>query len=206
MARTLSASVRAALNDAADEVVYSQGAHVGCVDAICARAGVGKPAFYRHFGSRDAMLTDYLERRRERRCLLIERAVASAGRSRRARVLAVVEWIAAWIESEDFVGCGFHRAMLQRPLGLDELRDITLLQKSWLQDLLGTELDTGLSGGADDRALARHLFLLIEGAMAAAMYEPERRSGDDLRVLARQLLRVPAGTAQRRPRSGSGTA
>jgi AcrR family transcriptional regulator len=184
MTRTLSLDVRAALNDAVDKVVYAEGAHIGCVDSICEQAGVGKPAFYRHFGSRDGMLIDYLRRRREQQCALIEQAIAQAGPSRDRRVLAIVNWIADWIESEEFVGCGFHRAMLQRPLGLDELREVTLLQKTWLQNLLTREL--GLS--STNIAIARHLFLLTEGAMATAMYEPDRRSGDDLRLLAKQIL------------------
>jgi AcrR family transcriptional regulator len=187
MARTLSPDVRAALNDAVDKVVYAEGAHLGCVDSICEQAGVGKPAFYRHFGSRDDMLIDYLQRRREQRCALIEQAVAQAGTSRDRRVLAIVNWIADWIESDEFVGCGFHRAMLQRPLGLDELREVTLLQKTWLQNILTREL--GLS--SSNITIARHLFLLTEGAMATAMYEPDRRSSNDLRLLARQLLRQP---------------
>jgi AcrR family transcriptional regulator len=182
MARPLSPEVHAALDAAVDEVVYRQGVHVGAVDEICAAAGVSKPAFYRHYGSRDEMLVDYLRRRRTRRCAAIEQAVQAAGAEPDARALAVVGWVADWIESEDFVGCGFHRAMLQRPLGLDELQELTLLQKQWLLGLLEREL------GAGREAQARHLFLLVEGAMAAAMYEPDRTSAHDLRVLARAVL------------------
>ncbi|MGL5818018.1 MAG: TetR/AcrR family transcriptional regulator [Phycicoccus sp.] len=189
MSRTLSPDVRRSLDDAADEIVYRDGVHAGSVDAICQAAGVGKPAFYRHYGSREAMLVDYLKRRRIRRSAAILDAVEASGRSPRRRVLAVVDWIADWIGSDDFVGCGFHRALVQRPPDLDELHGITRLQKAWLLDLLVREL-TPLTS---QRAVARHLFLLIEGAMAAAAYESRESAGisagRDLRRLARAVLR-----------------
>jgi len=184
MTRPLSAGVHDALTGAIDRVLYSRGLHEGTIDEICTEAGVGKPALYRHFGSREALLVDYLQRRRDDRRTRIEAAVAAAGPSRPKRLLAVVDWIADWIESEEFVGCGFHRALIQRPPTDDHLLDIALLQKRWLQDTLAAELPQTAAG----RTAARHLFLLIEGAMAAAMYEPGAPSAADLRRLGRALI------------------
>ena len=59
-----------------------------------------------------------------------------------------------------------------------------LLQKRWLQDTLAAELPDTAAG----RAVARHLFLLIEGALAAAMYEPGAPSAADLRRFSRELI------------------
>ena len=184
MTRPLSTDVHDALTRAIDHVLYSRGLHEGTIDEICAEAGVGKPALYRHFGSRDALLTDYLERRREDRRARIEAAIAAAGPRPQQRAIALVDWIADWIESDDFVGCGFHRALIQRPLSDQHLLDIAVLQKRWLQDTIAADLPKTAAG----RAAARHLFLLIEGAMAAAMYESGKQSGADLRKIGRQLI------------------
>jgi len=184
MTRPLSTDVHDALTRAIDHVLYSRGLHEGTIDEICAEAGVGKPALYRHFGSRDALLTDYLERRREDRRARIEAAIAAAGPRPQQRAIALVDWIADWIESDDFVGCGFHRALIQRPLSDEHLLDIAVLQKRWLQDTIAADLPKTAAG----RAAARHLFLLIEGAMAAAMYESGKQSGADLRKIGRQLI------------------
>ena len=185
MTRPLSTEVRSALNLASDRVLYKRGLHAGTIDEICAEAGVGKPALYRHFGSREQLLVDYLQRRRKERSVLITEAMNAAGPDSKKRVMAVVNWIADWIESDDFVGCGFHRALLQRPDDDEEISEIALLQKKWLQSTIAKELGLTLKNSA---AIARHLFLLIEGSMAAAMYEPNRRSGSDLRRLARTLI------------------
>lgn len=185
MTRPLSTDVRTALNTAIDHVLYERGLHEGTIDEICAEAGVGKPALYRHFGSREQLLVDYLQRRREQRSVLITAAMDAAGPHPKQRVMGAVNWIANWIESDDFVGCGFHRALLQRPSSDEQIAEVALLQKNWLQSILVNEL------GSKDKhsaAIARHLFLLIEGSMAAAMYEPDRRSGADLRRLARELI------------------
>ena len=95
MARTLSTEVRAALDAAVDEIVYAHGAHAGCVDDICAAAGVGKPAFYRHYGSRDEMLVDYLRRRRTQRCAAIVAAGIAAARYDQPRSVRIAGRIAA---------------------------------------------------------------------------------------------------------------
>ena len=128
---------------------------------------------------------DYLQRRREQRSVLITEAMNAAGLDPKKRVMALVNWIADWIESDDFVGCGFHRALLQRPDGYEQISEIALLQKKWLQRTIAKELGSIIKNSA---TIARHLFLLIEGSMAAAMYEPNRRSGSDLRRLARTLI------------------
>lgn len=185
MTRPLSTQVRTALNSAIDHVLYSRGIHEGTIDEICAEAGVGKPALYRHFGSREQLLVDYLQRRREQRSILITAAMNAAGLHPEQRVMAVVNWVADWIESDDFVGCGFHRALLQRSNFDEQIAEVALLQKNWLQNTLSNEL------GSKDKhsiAIARHLFLLIEGSLAAAMYEPDRRSGSDLRRFAKELI------------------
>jgi hypothetical protein len=110
--------------------------------------------------------------------------VVQSSNSGRYTSIYARSWTADRIESDDFVGCGFHRALLQRPLSDDNLHEIVLLQKTWLHDTIAAELPRNTQG----KNAARHLFLLIEGSMAAAMYEPNRQSGRDLRTLARDLL------------------
>jgi AcrR family transcriptional regulator len=180
MARTLSPAVRSALDRATDDVVYERGLHEGSIDEICRRAEVGKPAVYRHHGSREALVVDYLERRRLRRnASLLEAMDAAPTQDGPARVRALVDWFARWIESPEFRGCGFQRALQQRPDGFDQIVEITRVQKAWLLGLLTAEAG---------RPVARHLFLLIEGAMVAGAYERPDDVASDLRTLAAHLL------------------
>lgn len=179
MARTLSPAVRSALDDAVDEVVYRRGLHEATLDDISRRAEVGRPAIYRHLGSRDAVLVDYLERRAERRNASLVASIAAAGPGRRARLAAMVDWFASWIEEPEFRGCGFQRAVQQRSDGVEAVAEITRRQKAWILDRFVTE---------SDRPTGRHLFLLVEGAMAAGAYEATAQVASDLRNVAAELI------------------
>lgn len=192
MARTLSAGTHEALTAAIDEILYAQGLHEGTVDAICARAGVSKPALYRHFGDRDRLVVDYLQRRRASRMAAMLAAVEAAGRSPRRRVLALVDWVGRWIADDEFRGCGFQRALQQRPGTLDEIAAVTAAQKAWLEQLLRTELVPLVD---DPDAVAAHLFLLVEGAMAAGAYRDRAEVAATLRRTAATVV-----DGHRRPR------
>jgi AcrR family transcriptional regulator len=185
VARPPSAAAHQALADAIDDVLYEHGLHEGTVDEICRRASVSKPAFYRHFGDRERMVVDYLARRRDRRRILMQQAVDAAGLDARSRIAALIEWICEWITSPEFRGCGFHRAVQQRPSDLEELVAITVDQKAWMEQLLHGEfarLD------ANPEPLARHVFLLIEGSMAVASYRNPAAVATDLRVLSAAVM------------------
>jgi AcrR family transcriptional regulator len=185
MSRTLSAEAHDKLTAAIDDVLYVQGLHEGTLDEICRRAEVSKPALYRHFGDRDQMLVDYLSRRRVRRMAAMQAAVDAAGTAPRRRVLALVDWVAQWITSAEFRGCGFHRALQQRPARADELLTITAAQKEWMEELLRRELGALV---AKPGPLAAHLFLLIEGSMAAAAYRDPDGVARELRRTAKAVL------------------
>ena len=167
MARTLDPRVRLALDAAVDELAYSDGWHQVSLDDICARAGVGKPAVYRHVGSRDELLLDYLDRRRARRMEAIRSAMDAAGDDPRDRLQALLFFYVAWIGDPVFAGCGFHRALQQRSPRQDEVRARTAAYKAELHGLLAAEV----AALGRPPAVADTLFLLVEGALAAGAYE-----------------------------------
>lgn len=65
------------------------------------------------------------------------------------------------------------------------MHEATASQKRWVQDLLATEL---AAIARSPRAVARHLFFLIEGAATVAMYEPQGPVAADLREAALVVL------------------
>lgn len=167
MARTLDPRIRVALDDAVDALAYSDGWHQVSLDDICARAGVGKPAVYRHVGSRDELLLDYLDRRRVRRMEAIRSAMDAAGDDPRDRLEALLFFYVAWIGDPVFAGCGFHRALQQRSPRQAEVRARTAAYKAELHGMLAAEV----AALGQTPAVADTLFLLIEGALAAGAYE-----------------------------------
>ena len=57
--RPLSAA-KARLLEVADELFYSEGIHTVGIDRIIATAGVTKATFYKHYGSKDNLILDYI--------------------------------------------------------------------------------------------------------------------------------------------------
>ncbi|MFN8621210.1 MAG: TetR/AcrR family transcriptional regulator [Chloroflexota bacterium] len=167
MSRTLSPAVRAALDAAVDELAYADGWHAVTLDEICARAGVSKPAVYRHVGTRDELLLDYLDRRRARRMATLRAAMEAAGDDPRDRLEALLFFYVTWIGDPAFAGCGFHRALQQRSPSQPAVRARTVAYKAELHDLLATEV----ARIGRPASVADHLFLLVEGALAAGAYD-----------------------------------
>jgi AcrR family transcriptional regulator len=182
----LSARVRAALDRAVDELGYATGWHEVSLDEICRRAGLSKPAIYRHVGSRDDLMLDYLHRRRVRRMADLNQATERAGQAPRARLAAIIDFYATWISSPEFAGCGFHRALQQRSPRQTEVRALAHAYKYDVHTLLQREL-AGLRPDAE--ALADHVLLLIEGALAEGAYDDPATVTSRLRNAIASLLK-----------------
>lgn len=80
--------------------------------------------------------------------------------------MAIVNWTADWIESDDFVG-GVASTVLSCNDRSPTSTSTTLprSRRDWRHAVITNELPSTPAGAAT----ARHLFLLIEGSMAAAM-------------------------------------
>src|SRR5947208_3462598 len=100
---------RARLLAAADELFYEQGIHTVGIDRLLEHAGVAKASLYSTFGSKDALIGEYLAVRFERRRLRIEAALAKH-QAPRARLLAVFDALTERVAEKDFRGCAFVRA------------------------------------------------------------------------------------------------
>lgn len=182
MARTRSVQVRRSLIDSASELFYERGVASTGVDAVAGAAGIGKPALYRHFGSKAGLLVAALAARHEaRRASLGERLQdVPSGR----RVVTLVEWIAEWIESEEFAGCAFVRAAAERRAVDEQALAQVRLHKHWLGEAIRAACD---EDGINDAAVSRHLLLLIEGATSMGFVQG-REAAADLRLAAGRVL------------------
>src|SRR6478672_13064301 len=105
-ATTTKTSARERLLDAADELFYAEGVHVVGIDRVIARAGVAKASLYNAFGSKEALVRAYLQRRYERRVDAITQALAGC-ETARERILAIFDYLDGLIGEPDFRGCAF---------------------------------------------------------------------------------------------------
>lgn len=164
--RRVAPAARGRLLQAASEMFYEQGIRASGVDEIVMRAGVTKPTLYRHFTSKDELLTAVLERRHEERRAVLAAEVPARAGTPRGRLLAVFDWLGEWLVKESNRGCAFTNAAVEMVDPGHPAVAVVRRHKEWMRGLL-----RDLASQADLRQpddLAAMLMLLVEGASASA--------------------------------------
>lgn len=181
MARTKSADVHRALCASATTLFAEQGISATGIEEIAGHAKAGKPAIYRHFGSKAGLVLATLQLRHRQRRADLERTLERAEPG--GHIPQVVEWIAAWIESDEFAGCAFHRAAGEPAVVDDAIGEEMRGHKRWLRSAIET---AATNDGLADERMGQTIYLLIEGAAASALIDgPE--AAEHLRAATRLL-------------------
>lgn len=168
-ASSASPGPRARLLAAADELFYEEGIHTVGIDRILAHAGVAKASLYSTFGSKEALVAEYLSVRFERRRLRIEAAMAKH-QAPRARLLAVFDALAQRVAEKDFRGCAFVRAAAEGQPN-DRVGAVLEEARRWLKALF-VELASA-AGVRKPERFARDLVMLYDGAVTAAQMDAD---------------------------------
>lgn len=182
--RSASPGPRARLLAAADELFYEEGIHTVGIDRLLEHAGVAKASLYSTFGSKEALISEYLAVRFERRRVRVETALARH-QAPRARLLSVFDALAERVAEKDFRGCAFVRAAAE---GEPNARVHAVLEEArhWLKALfvqLATE-----AGARKPERLARELVMLYDGAVTAAQMDKDLEAPRAARDAASLLL------------------
>lgn len=168
------------LLDAAARLFYADGITATGVDALADEAGVSKRTLYNHFGSKDGLVTAYLQRREQRWRRRLAELLDDVGDDPVARLGAYVRGYAdaggeysERYDGQAFRGCAFINAAAEvvddgHP-GLGVVRgSIDNVERGIAQILV----DAGVE---DVEPLAAQLLLVLEGAITVAGI---RRTGD----------------------------
>lgn len=202
----MNAAARERLLDAAGRLFSVQGVAATGINAITAEAGVAKMSLYNSFSSKQALVAAHVRSRHEALLRSYEARVETA-QDPAGRVMAMFD---AYLEharadhANGFRGCGLLNIAGELPLG-DPVRAMIAAHKAEIEQRLRAELE---AAGADyAERTARHLSLLLEGAMSRAGLEGTSTMIQQARELAVQLLALdPRLHASRRACPGSTTA
>lgn len=177
------------LLDAASELFYRRGIHAVGVDLIADTAGTTKKTLYDRFGSKDALVALYLQRRAERwQTFVLDFLDRNEPEPGLARVVAVFDALEAWMEQYDR-GCSFVNAHAEITDADHPAVAVIRSEKSWVRDLY-TRLvrEAGIDGA---ESLGRQLTLVHEGATVARTVGGEPDALDVARAAVRALLQTP---------------
>ncbi len=112
----------------AADLFYKHGIHRTSVDAIVDKAGLTKPTFYKHFPSKDVLVTAVMDLRSDNWRAAIEERVAAA-RTPRRRLLAVFEFLEDFIADKPFRGCALVNAAVEIPNRSEPSREVAKRNK-----------------------------------------------------------------------------
>jgi AcrR family transcriptional regulator len=151
---------------------------------VIAHAGVAKASLYSTFGSKDALIRAYLDKRHARVADRITRHM-DRHEAPRERLLAVFDAQGEMAAQPGYRGCAFMAASAECHPG-DQVEQASDAFRGWLRGLL-TEL-AAQCGAPDPQALGRQLHLLYDGAAVSARMDRDPGSAAFARAAAESLL------------------
>jgi AcrR family transcriptional regulator len=190
--RTRSSSVAAApearerILEAAYDLFSREGIRAVGIDAIIEQSGVARMTLYRHFGSKDALVLAFLERREQRWTRdWLQQEVNRRAVDPRERLLAIFDVFDEWFGRDDFEGCSFINVLLEIA---DPQSDLHRASADYLANIRAFVADLAAEAGvAEPEALAHKWHILMKGSIVAAN-EGDRSAGRRAREIATLVL------------------
>ncbi|WGF86703.1 TetR/AcrR family transcriptional regulator [Marinivivus vitaminiproducens] len=174
--------------EAAEALFYQEGFHGTGIDRIVQAAQVTPRTLYRHYASKDALVSAVLARREARYVSRMERDAAAHATRHGDPLLALFDALAAWFGSEGDGGCMFLKAFGEYSAHEPEVAEAVKDHKQRvLSDL---RRRTGEAGLDPDGGLPEQLMLLMEGATALAPILGGEVAASRARAAALTLLRA----------------
>lgn len=163
----------------ASELFFLHGIRAVGVDTIAAESGVTKMTLYKHFGSKDGLVAEYLLSRDHLWRARWKRAIDRGGEPME-RLLAVFDAYERSIVDDDFRGCAFVNAAAELPDLAHPAREVVYEHKAAMRHELTTLAESaGLDSPPD---VAEEIMVLLEGAFITASIRqdptPLRRARD----------------------------
>jgi AcrR family transcriptional regulator len=187
------AAAKVRILETATDLFYRVGIHAVGVDRLISESSVTKATFYKHYGSKDRLILDYVTAAHDREREFLDDLVRS-GDDAESTLRALVSAIVADIDSPGFRGCAFLNAAVEFPKPLDPVRAVVGRHRDWYTGVLAgllQNLGHPMPGdAADEFMLAR------DGAMSGGYAgDPIAASAAFVRVAERCI--IEGATAER---------
>jgi AcrR family transcriptional regulator len=116
--------------ETADRLFYDEGIRSVGIDRLISESGVTKATFYKHYGSKDRLILDYITGRHEHFVAFVNDLLA-ANESSEDAIRALVDRIVSTIESPGFRGCPFINAAIEFTDVRHPVRELVLVHRDW---------------------------------------------------------------------------
>lgn len=169
----------------AEQLIYQNGIQATGMDLLVKTSGVARKSIYRYFATKDDVAAAALNAR-DVRWMDWFRTESNKADTPEARILNMFDVLKGWFESEGFRGCAFINTAGEVGDPQDPVRLIAKLHKQKLLDYtLGLCEQLGI---ADPQALAKQLFILMEGAITVARVMGDYSAAENAKAVAKLML------------------
>jgi AcrR family transcriptional regulator len=175
---------RERLLDTASRLFYTEGVQTVGIDRILEESGVAKSTLYKAFGSKDALVRAYLQRRHDTTTQRLTDALAPVTNARE-KILTVFDVQAHTFAEPGFNGCAFVAAAAEAAPG-SSIDDAAGEFRAWIRTMF-RDLCVELGAEQPDK-LARQLHTLYDGASLSARMDHDPRVALDARQAAAVLI------------------
>ncbi len=193
MPRRNPVETRLRILNAATNLFYARGIRAVGVDAIAAEAGVTKRTMYKHFESKDVLVTAYLEAKDEPVLKGLIDSIAEAPGDVADRVAAMFEALATRAPNASWHGCPFARTVSEfQDAEAEGLTQIASAHKHTFEGWLDGHLSS--SGVARSALIAQQIMVLLDGCITQLLIHRDpayaRAAADASRSLIRLALQA----------------
>ncbi|WP_182346476.1 TetR/AcrR family transcriptional regulator [Tomitella gaofuii] len=178
-------TARARLLDAATALFSADGIRAVGIDRVISEAGVARASLYSAFGSKNGLITAYLERLDTRDRLRWEDAVAGID-DPLAKIFAFFDLAIDSAPVRNFRGCQYLNAATEFPGELGGVLAPVAAHRAWLHSLVRGLLEEAGYDGADD--LASRIQTIYDGALAGSKFAADEGPLRLGRTMAAELL------------------
>jgi AcrR family transcriptional regulator len=182
------APLRQRLFDAAARLFYEEGIRGVGVDAIAREAGTTKMALYRHFESKDALITAWLEQLAAQYAGVLDELAQRHAGSPEKQILGFAQFIADDLARASHRGCPFINSIAELPDASHLARLLVAAHKA--RQLSRLEKLCREAGVAHPAAAAVHLSCVLEGAQVMAQNGSARDVGPQMLAMVRAILKT----------------
>ena len=149
--------------ETANELFYQDGIRTVGVDRLISSSSVTKATFYKHYGSKDKLINDYITGRHQTMVTFVQGTIEAAPDAESA-LRTLLSAMTADISRPDYRGCPFLNAAAEFPDPGHVVRKVIAAHRDWLTDtytnLVG-DLGHPMPGDAADE-----IMLAMDGAQS----------------------------------------
>lgn len=153
---------RAEIIAAAADSFEAHGFHGIGIDRVLAPSGASTRTLYKHFGSKDGLVLAVLEERHRR----FAARLAAADQEGADPIAILFDTLRHWLEEQGARGCMLLRARAEYAAASEAVVALVRQRKEEFRRMIAVRVAASL--GREDAALATRIWLLFEGATAAA--------------------------------------